>query len=466
MRKPKQIKLILFRYSGPLLLLSFCQLCYTQILPDTLVHLSDVLQMADQRYPLLKSKRLEVQASQKNTEVVKYSRVPTIDANYQANISTANNLTGQYYPYGILSMTGPPSLSNIYTPATGSAASLLLNWQAITFGMRDAQINSSVALTSAKTAGLKQDIFDQNIILTSIYLDLLLAYDVVQVSEHNLERVKENLRQSVELTNSGIKPGVDSALFLSEVSKAKIELLNARKVLETEQWTLAQFLLIHSLPVPADTSFLHHLPNSSFPVDNNFANHPAVQFAERQLEYDRSKEDVLKKSYLPKLSLWGTAFGRGSGFETNGEIKTWDGMGLIRYNYGAGLQLSFPIMKYGEVKKQLSEQNLLSQASQERVANTENNLYYQQQMNITAFNSSVAVARESEQQLASAQYAFEAMDTRYTTGLVNFSDLIQAQYNLLKAELDLKHAYWDAWKGLLLQAAVKGDENIFLQQIK
>jgi outer membrane protein TolC len=58
------------------------------------------------------------------------------------------------------------------------------------------------------------------------------------------------------------------------------------------------------------------------------------------------------------------------------------------------------------------------------------------------------------------------MDTRYATGLVNFSDLIQAQYNLFKAELDLKHAYWDAWKGLLLQAAVKGDENIFLQQIK
>jgi outer membrane protein TolC len=58
------------------------------------------------------------------------------------------------------------------------------------------------------------------------------------------------------------------------------------------------------------------------------------------------------------------------------------------------------------------------------------------------------------------------MDTRYASGLVNFSDLIQAQYNLYKAELDLKRAYWDVWKGLLLQAAVKGDENIFLQQIK
>ena len=196
------------------------------------------------------------------------------------------------------------------------------------------------------------------------------------------------------------------------------------------------------------------------------ANHPSVLYAQSQLAYDRSKEDVLKKSCLPKLSVWGTAFARGSGFENNGTIKTWDGMGLSRYNYGAGLQLSFPIMKYGEVKRQLSEQNLLSQASEERIANTENNLYYQQQINITALNNSMAVARESELQLASASYAFDAMDTRYTSGLVNFSDLIQAQYNLFKAELDLKRAYWDVWKGLLLQAAVKGDENIFLQQIK
>jgi outer membrane protein TolC len=58
------------------------------------------------------------------------------------------------------------------------------------------------------------------------------------------------------------------------------------------------------------------------------------------------------------------------------------------------------------------------------------------------------------------------MQIRYNTGLVNFSDLIQAQYNLLKAELDMKTAYWDAWKALLLQTAVKGDEKIFLNAIR
>jgi outer membrane protein len=309
---------IIFRHWASMSLLLCCQFTQAQSVPDTLIHLKDLLQLAEQRYPLIKSRRLEIQASQKNTEVVKYSRAPTIDASYQANISTANNLTGQFYPYGIIPMTGPPSNSNIYTPATGSAAALLLNWQAVTFGMRNAQINSSIALTGTQTAGLKQDIFNQNINLTSIYLDLILAYDIVRINENNLERVKENLRQSIELTNSGIKPGVDSALFLSEVSKAKIGLLNARKEMETLQWTLAKFLLIQSLPLPSDTAFLRRLPGFSFPAGNSFANHPAVLYAQSQLAYDKSKEDVLKKSFLPKLSVWGTAFGRGTGFENNG----------------------------------------------------------------------------------------------------------------------------------------------------
>src|ERR1700674_2530937 len=88
---------------------------------DTLLRLSGAIQMAEQRFPLLRAKRLEVQASIKNTDVVKYSRLPTVEASYQANISTANILIGQYYPEGILSMSGPPSLSNYYSPATGSA---------------------------------------------------------------------------------------------------------------------------------------------------------------------------------------------------------------------------------------------------------------------------------------------------------------------------------------------------------
>jgi outer membrane protein TolC len=259
-------------------------------------------------------------------------------------------------------------------------------------------------------------------------------------------------------------------LFLSELSKARIDGLNARKQLETEQWLLARLIVTDAIPVPADTTFLDRLPVMKVvtapDTDSSFAAHPLVVSAQSEFAVSQSKEQLLKKSFLPKLSVWGTGFARGSGFEADGSRKTWDGMGLSRYNYGAGLQLSFPIMKYGEVRRQLKEQNLLSQASQERLQDTRNALTTQQRITNATFTSSLAVADESRQQLKSGEYAYHAMQIRYNTGLVSFSDLIQTQYNLLKAELDLRKAYWDAWKALLLQAAVKGDENIFMQEIR
>lgn len=449
-----------------LVALIICSEAAAQVPADTLIKLNDVVQLAEQHYHLLKARKYDADAAAKNVDVAKYSRLPTIDATYQAGFGTANNLTGIFYPYGILPMTGPPSSTNSFTPATGSAASILLNWQAITFGQRDAQIKVSKAEANSKKSEWQQALFLHKINVISAYLDLLLAYDIISIHRQNIQRVEANLKQSRALANSGIKPGVDTALFLSELSKAKIDFLNAQRQLETQQWLLAQLIVTDNLPVPADTTFLHELPLMITTNDTSFSNHPLVQYAQSQFRLSQSKEFFLKKSYLPKLNVWGTGFARGSGFQQNGATKTWDGLGLQRYNYGAGVQLAFPIMKYGEVKHQLQAQDFLSKAAEERVEENKETLSTQHRIANTTFNNSIAIAAETQQQLKSGQYAFAAMQVRYNTGLVNFSDLIQAQYNLLKAELDLKKAYWDVWKALLLQAAVKGDENIFLNEIR
>ena len=451
-----------FKLAGALML---CCNAMAQSQVDTLIHLKGAILLAEKNYHLLHAKKYEAAAATKNVDVVKYSRLPAIDATYQAGVATANNLIGVFYPNGVLPMSGPPSSGNNYSPATGSAASVLLNWQPITFGQRNAQINVAIAEASTQNSDFQQELFRHTINVISAYLDVLLSYDLVIVHQHNIERVQANLKQSRVLANSGIKPGVDTALFLSELSKAKTDWLKAQKQLQTGQWLLAQAIVTDALPIPADTSFLNKLPGMLTTSDTSFTDHPVIRHAQDQLQLSQSKEQLLKKSYLPKLTIWGTGFARGSGFLANGTIKTWDGLGLSRYNYGAGVQLAFPIMKYGEVKRQLQQQDLLSKATEERLMEEKATLTTQQHIANITYQNSLAVAAETELQLTSGRYAFSAIQTRYNTGLVNFADLIQAQYNLLKAELDVKQAYWDAWKALLLQAAVKGDANVFLNEI-
>ncbi len=442
------------------------QTAIAQSATDTLIHLKDAVSLAEQNYHLSKAAKYEADAADENVKVVKYNKLPTIETSYQAGMATANNLSGMFYSNGILPISGPPSSENNYTVVSGSAASILLNWQAVTFGQRNAEINVSVTEAKSKNLAWKQDIFNDKINVINSYLDVLLSTNIIRIEEQNIKRVEVNLKESRTLVLNNIKAGVDTALFLSELSKAKIDLLNAQRQLQTQQWLWAQLMVINALPVPADTNFLNKLPSVIPRTDTSFVNHQLIQYWQSQVDLSKSKEQLLKKSYLPKLNIWGTSFARGSGFENNQSIKTWDGFAFSRYNYGAGLQLSFPIMKYGEVKRQSQQQDLLSKASEEKILENKQILTTQQRLANTAFNSAIAIAHETKLQLASAQYAFKAMQIRYNTGLVNFSDLIQTQYNLLKAELDLKKAYWDAWKALLLQASVNGNENIFLNQIK
>ena len=432
---------------------------------DTLISLRGAVQLSGERYPQLQARKKEMEAATAHIAEVKYIKMPTLDVGYQANLATANNLTGLFYPVGLLPMTGPPSSKNNYTPFTGSAASLLMNWQVISFGAQASQIHVAEAEANVKKRNVDEDVFQNSVQVISSYLDVVLAQMNLRIHEQNIRRTEVNLRESRVLAQSGIRPGVDTALFLCERSKAKVGGLQASRELQTTQWLLAQFLVVDQFPIPTDTALLLRLPSSTSNGDSSFNSHPLMRLAQSQVAMSYSKEQFLKKSYLPKLTVFGTAFARGTGVGADGDLKPGGGMGLSRYNYGAGFQISFPILKYGEVKRQLEVQHFLSEAAEKTLSQTGTELLTQQHISNTAFTSSISVAEETHRQLLAARYAYQAMNIRYTTRLVNLSDMVQVQYNLFEAELAERKAYWDAWKALLLQAAVTGNLQLFLNQI-
>lgn len=109
------------------LLISFADVYGQQ--PSKPASLKDLLQLAETNYPLLKSKTLEAQAAQRGIDINKSSFIPSLDASYQVNYATYNNITGMAYPQYLVPISGPPSASNNMNGVFGSATSLLLNWQ-------------------------------------------------------------------------------------------------------------------------------------------------------------------------------------------------------------------------------------------------------------------------------------------------------------------------------------------------
>lgn len=428
--------------------------------PNTL---NQLLQLAEKNYPLMKSKMLDVQAAQKSVDVIHNTLIPSLDASYQMNYATYNNITGMAYPQFLVPISGPPSSTNNMNGTFGSATSLLLNWQPITFGQRNAQVDFAKAGLQVANADAQNEIFQHKIKVINAYLDVLTATELVEVYQNNLQRTGANLQAVQSLVVSGIRPGVDTALFKAEVSKAKVDLLNSQKYKEQTRIYLSQLLASDNNLTFTDTLFFVKLPVNTLSADS--VKHPLINLYNATIASSLARKKVLSKTTMPALGVWSTLYARGSGISSNGTVKATDGLGFQRFNYGIGLQISVPLLQSVKIRPQLKQQDLLIQSSQEKLNEVQLQLKKQNELADTSLSNAFAVIKESPLFLESAQFSYKAMQSRYQSGLANISDFMQAQYALIKAETDYKLAYMGVWKAFLFKAAVNGDLNLFINQV-
>jgi outer membrane protein len=426
--------------------------------------LKELLAKAEQNYPLLKAKRFESAAK---TEAVRYAKsavTPSLDAGYQVNYATYNNITGMATAQHFVSISGPPSSSNSPDAVIGTAGGLLLNWDVFTFGQRASKIQSARASLEAQQADEQNEIFQHRLKVTNAYLDLMMTYELIKVYQKNLERAEDNLRVVRSLSSSGLRPGVDTALFQSELSRARIDLINYENLRERLALEFAELLGDTSFAlIPPDSSFFGRLPTLPDTTAENL--HPALRMSRANIKAVESDRISLQRSLLPKLSLWGTAYGRGSGIRYDGYINSEDGLSFSRYNYGAGLVLSVPLLQFARTRYQIRSQASLTKAEEERSNGTKLELAKQARLADVTFNNAIKIANETPAFKSASDYAYRGLLSRYNSGLVSYTEVVQAQYALVKAESDLAKAHMEAWKSLLFKAAVSGDIDLFLNQL-
>ncbi len=164
--------------------------------------------------------------------------------------------------------------------------------------------------------------------------------------------------------------------------------------------------------------------------------------------------------------MWGTTYARGSGILHDGTVDKAEGWSFSRYNYGVGLQLAFPILDIPKVKLQTNRQEAIVRSSESYLRQTQIALSKEENIALNNLETSLRVAGEVPVEYEAAESAFRALQTRYTAGLTDYSDLIQAQYDLLRAEAGLKNTWISSWKSLLKLAVIRGDVNLFLNQIQ
>jgi outer membrane protein len=426
--------------------------------------LPELMQQAEANYPAILLQKAKASQAEAQVALEKNTLMPSLDAAYQANLATYNNITGMNLPGQLIPISGPPSTENFNVMVPGTAASLLMRWTPFTFGQRNAATDAKTALLEKELAGVENEILKVQYEVGKTYLDLLATQELIQAYQKNIERTEFNLRQVRSLVISGIRPGVDSVRFRGELSRAKSELIQLQSLFESQKIQLAELLVSsEEIQVPENSVFSEKLPLAQ--LDFSSSSNPLLKMAQSELSSSQSTLTQLKRAWTPKLEFWGTTYARGSGIDFNGVVNKADGWSFSRYNYGFGAQIVFPILDLSRQKILKTQQEAVVKAAESQLRQTQVSLQSREARAQNEFLANLEMAKEVPLELEASEAAFKAIQTRYNAGLVDYSELIQTQNELFFAEAKLKAAYLNTWKSLLLQAATLGNMDLFLTQI-
>ncbi|PYR07818.1 MAG: hypothetical protein DMG00_16295, partial [Acidobacteria bacterium] len=120
-----------------------------QTAPPEPLTLNDAIQAALKNYPAIKERRARAQAADEAVGLARTAYLPRLDMVWQVNRATTNNVFGLLLPQSIVPpISGPVLGTRSYDGVWGSAAGVLLSWEAVDFGQRKASVDVARAQTS------------------------------------------------------------------------------------------------------------------------------------------------------------------------------------------------------------------------------------------------------------------------------------------------------------------------------
>ncbi len=442
----------------------------------TKISLREVLEQAQTNYPMLRSKLATIKASQADAEALKMSFLPQAGIQAQALNGTSNQVRGPYVSNGGLVVPiGGVRTDGFNNQATWtSSSSILVDWEAITFGRRQARRNqASLAIEQAKV-DYENELFLHQVRVCEAYLLTLNFKKAVLLQIANLDRAKALQSITRASTSGGLRPGIDSAVSNAEVARARLQVLESHKLAQEHLLRLTQLTGKPSLQYELDSLvFYDQLPNLNLMNQQPSRLHPQLRVLQNQMALGEANRSVIKANALPSISLLGSVQGRGSGISEGPQS---DGTFRIDPSLGAGLPLRAFNYVVGVTAiwrpTELFRTKYNALAQRERV-NSNKESYNQQSLALRTSSENAtlqidlaqATVKQSPLQLEAAQQAYAQARARYESGLDNIQTLTQTAALLNRAEVDQALAVNGLWRALLIKAAADGNLEEFMTQI-
>lgn len=456
---------LIFTASVLALLFSASDSLYAQ---KELLRIQDVLEKVGSQLPQLKAFKEQADAASAQIALAKNELIPEINAGYQINLATYNNITGMSYPGFLLPISGPPSVNNNVDFVSGSAIGAILKWSPITFGQNKAMVEKATATYKLANARYEEQLFRNQYTAIEIYLRAWYYKSVLKSLEADTARLSVGLQQALVLAKTGLRPGIDTAQFQSAMAQAVINLLQIQNSYEQQLIELTRLTGINTPVSQIELSLQpDHSPVLTDTVTEAFINtHPSYVALLRNKDLTTAALNEINKSWRPQLDFWGNAYARGSGIDAGGNVNKWSGLGFSRTNFGVGVQLSFPVLQFNKVNIRKKQYQSLIRADENQLQQSKLDIEKQTSAALHQYHNDLKIADQMPILLRSAKNVYEGLLKSYEAGLIDFARLTQGQYDLLKAEINKVNTSLQLWKSLLNVAIAMGKLELFADQLK
>ncbi|RFM25676.1 TolC family protein [Deminuibacter soli] len=430
-----------------------------QALTDAAVH----------HLPVILQKQAQVNSAAAVVTQAKHAALPSVKVEDQLSLATANSVNGSYFPFGMVSTSGSIRSANISDAATGNIGMLYGEYELENFGLNKARVNNAVSKQQLSESDLAKETYLLKLQVSKTYFSLLRNIYQQAVDQQNISRYQAVYEVIQAVTASGIKPGVDSSLALAELSRAQVT--SNRRMGDVQQLRQQlSFLTGITDSIAIDTA------RSVYAVDahtifaaggNDTARNPLTAYYAAQKQLLQSATQLIKKSYLPKILLAASFWGRGSSIDDASNYKSLaTGLGYQRYNYGVGVAFVYDLFNGVHRRDRLAENKFSIQASDYALQQQQQALQTALRQSQTAISTAEANLLQLPVQLQAAADAYEQKMAQYRAGIINVIDLTNASFLLYRAQTDYVETLNEWMQANLDKAAATGNLDLFIQSLK
>lgn len=448
---------------------SFLVVFFINISAQQPLSLHKALEAMEQYHPSLQLKQSLIKAAEAYVKQLKDQRLPSLQLMEQFTGGTDNGLNGSYFPMGIVpSTSGGKRAANESELAMNNFLVSNLQWDFFNFGGYKANEAAASSLVETRKADLAQQDFYLRITATASYFSILKNQYLLKYSEDAAERLLGLQTAIKAYVVNGLKPGVDSSIANAELSKARLNILEAQKQLAIAKNELSLLTGIDTLLIRADTvnaPLMTQWPALSF--TDASANHPLVQYYESVYKNNQAFEKAIEKSNLPKLSLLSAAWLRSSSIDPYDKFHTFQDPSFSnRYNYMAGVAMTYNLFEGKKRTDKLAVQQSETNAALQNLTLQKEQLESAGRQADINVRAALQKLDEIPIQLKAAADAYAQKLALYNSGLANIVDVVNAYYVLNRAETDEVLAKDEYWKAVLQKAYTSNQFNQLLSILK